>query len=123
MTSTRSSGGKDRWATGPRGVLESGQAVPEEAGPPQGDGVAATGEFGGGGAIGGAIVAGQAENDPGAKGKGLWRGRRSGEGLEVTAEFGGQTHDGGMWDGHTGILAEAGPIRGEDQSDRLRPGF
>jgi hypothetical protein len=63
MTSTRSSGGKDRRATGPRGVLQSGQAVLEEAGPPQGDGVAAAAELGGGGAVGGPIVLGQSEDD------------------------------------------------------------
>lgn len=74
MTSTRSLGGKDRWATGPDGVLESGQAVVEEAGPPQGHGVSAATEFGGDGAIGGPIVPGQAEDDPRAEGEGLWGG-------------------------------------------------
>src|SRR6476620_7769632 len=110
-TSSRSSGGKDRWATGSRSVLESRQAVPEEARPPQGDGVAATDEFGGDGAIGGMVVLGQPEDDAGAEGEGLWAGRRPGEGLELAAECGGPTHDGGMWDGHRGIRAEVVVIR------------
>ena len=80
----------------------------EETGPPQGDGVSATTKFGGDGAVGGPILLGQAENNPAAEGEGLWRGRRPGEGLELAAEFGGQTHDRGVGNGHGDILAEAG---------------
>ena len=122
-TSTRSPGGKDRRAAGAWGILESGQPLLEEAGPPQGDGVATTAKLGGDSTIGGLIVLGQTEDDAGAEGQGLWGGRRSGEGLELTAEIRGQTDNGSVRDGHGSILAEVGAIRGSPQYDRCRPGF
>src|SRR5215207_3108352 len=93
-TSSRSPGGKDRWATGSWSVLESGECVLEEPGPPQGDGVSAAPELGGDGAVGGPILLGQSENNPTPEGEGLWSGRRPGEGPQLAAEFGAQTHDG-----------------------------
>ena len=71
-----------------------------EAGSPQGDGVPAAPQFGGDGAVGGPIVPGHAEDDATAEGEGLWRGGRAGQRLELGAEFGTRTHDGGGRDGH-----------------------
>src|SRR3954468_17677354 len=87
-TSTRSSGGKDRRATGARGILESGQLGLEKTRPPPGHGIATTAEFGGDGSIGGLIVLSQTENNAGAEGESWWGGRRPGERLELTAEVG-----------------------------------
>jgi hypothetical protein len=93
VTSTRPSGGKDRWATGAWGVLESDQSAFEEPGAPQRHGVATTAEFGGDHAIGRVIVSGQAEDDSGAEGESLRCGRRPGESFELVTQFGGQTDD------------------------------
>ena len=111
-TSSRSSGGKDRRAAGAGGVLESGQAVVEEAGSPKGDGVATTPEFGGDGAIGRSILLGRAEDDSRAKREGLWRGRCPSQGLELAAEIRGQVYDRRGGDRHDSILAEIKAIQG-----------
>jgi hypothetical protein len=64
---------------------------------------------------------GQAEDNARAEGEGLWGRRRPGERLELATEFGGQTHSGGTWDRHGGILAEAAVIRAARQFDRCPP--
>jgi hypothetical protein len=99
-TSSRSPGGEDRRAAGSGGVLESGQAVSDEAGLPQGDGVPAAPQFGGDGAVGRRIVPGHAEDDATAEGAGLGRGRRPRQSLESFAKFGTQADDRGGRDGH-----------------------
>ena len=68
-TSTCSSGGKDRWPAGAWSVLESAQTVVEEAGPPQGNGVATTLELGSNGAIGGLISLLHPENETATEGE------------------------------------------------------
>jgi hypothetical protein len=45
-TSMRSAGGKNPWPTGPRGVLQTCQALVEVAVTPQADGMTVTVEFG-----------------------------------------------------------------------------
>src|SRR4051812_30091173 len=71
-TSSRSSGGKDRRATGSGGILESGQTVSDKPRPPQGYGVATALQFGGSDRVGRLIVLGQSEDDAAAKREGLW---------------------------------------------------
>jgi len=123
MTSRRVSGGKDRWATGAWGVLESGQAAFEEPGTPQRHSVATTAEFSGDRAIGGMIALGHAEDDSGAEGESLRCGRRPGESFELGTHFGGQTDERRVGSRHGGILAKS--MRYEDRAsiDRSQPGF
>src|SRR5262249_46148049 len=86
------------------------RAVSEEPSPPQGDGVATAPEFSGGGAIGGLIVPGQAEDDAGAEGESLWGRGWPGEGLELVTGFSGQAHGRGVWGGDGGRPCRAGAI-------------
>src|SRR5262245_39234632 len=55
-TSPRAAGGKSPRPAGPWGILQAGEAVGQEAGAPQGHGVAATGAIGRGVEVGGVIL-------------------------------------------------------------------
>ena len=115
MTSRRVSGGKDRWATGAWGVLESGHAAFEEPGTPQCHGVATTAEFCGDRAIRGMIALGHAEDDSGAEGESLRCRRRPGESFELATHFGGQTDERRAGGRHGGILAQVNAMRRSGQ--------
>jgi hypothetical protein len=82
--------------------VESGQTVAEEAGSPEGDGVARATELAGDGAVGGSVAVGDAQEQSGAEGEGLRGGGGPCEGEQLVTEFVNQGDDGCGRDRHDG---------------------
>ena len=93
MTSSCCEGGKSPRPTGPRRILQAGEAVPEVAVSPLGDGVAVAGELRGDLEVGGTIVGGGPQDDPATEDQGLGRGAGADQGLQAGPLRPGQAND------------------------------